>query len=286
MKAVLAGAFGKLGSDILKVLVDREHEVVAADIAEHEIEGLEKGSYTFRKIDATDPATLAGICDGADAVITTIGLTTASAKVTAYDIDYHGNLNLLNEAKRAGVGKFVYISVIKADKAPDTVPMVHAKALMEADLKASGIPYVIHRPTGYFYDIVKVFKPMVESGSVSLLGKEPVHANVVDCPEFAEFIVDHIGDENVTYSVGGKETWSYEEIARMCFDAAGKEPVIKYAPAFLFDVLAWLPKNKKNGKSAIIRFSKWTLTEEMVGDTHVGEHSFRDYIYQSFKKEA
>ena len=45
-------------------------------------------------------------------------------------------------------------------------------------------------------------------------------------------------------------------------------------------------KNKKNGKSAIIRFSKWTLTAEMVGDTHVGEHSCREYSYQSSGKEA
>ncbi len=228
---------------------------------------------------------LKGLCDGTDTVITTVGLTATSATLTNYDIDYNGNLNLLEEAKRAGVTKFVYISVIKADKAPD-VPMLHAKYLFEEKLKESGISYVIHRPTGYFYDIVKVFRPMIENGNVTLLGKEPVHANVVHTPDFAEFIVDHIGDQNVTYDVGGKETWSYEEIARMCFAAAGKEPVIKRAPAWLFDVLGNLPKNKKNGKKAILKFSKWTLTEEMVGDTHVGDSSFKEYINESFKKEG
>lgn len=285
MRVVLAGAYGKLGSDILKALVAHGHEVAAADMVERNVEGLDSGAYTFRKLDVTDAASLKGLCDGADAVITTVGLTTSSTTLTAYDIDYQGNLNLLNEAKTAGVEKFVYISVLKADKAPK-VPMLHAKALMEQELKASGIDYVIHRPTGYFYDIVKVFKPMIEKGEVSLLGKKPVHANVVDTPDFAAFIVDHLNDTNVTYSVGGKETWSYEEIAHMCFDAAGKEPKIKRAPAFLFDMLAALPKNKKNGTSAIIRFSKWTFTEEMVGDTVVGDASFKDYIYQSFKKEA
>ena len=126
---------------------------------------------------------------------------------------------------------------------------------------------------------------MIEKGKVYLLGKKPVQANVIDTPDFAEFIVKHIPDNNVTYNIGGRETWSYEEIARMCFAAAGKEPVIKHAPAFLFDILANLPKNKKNGKQAIIRFSKWTLTEEMVGDTVYGEHSFKQYISDSFKKE-
>ena len=164
--------------------------------------------------------------------------------------------------------------------------MLHAKWMFEEELKKSGISYVIHRPTGYFYDIIKVFRPMIEKGEVTLLGKKPVHANVIDTPDFAEFIVNHIGDTNVTYKIGGKETWSYEEIARMCFAAAGKEPVIKRAPSWLFDVLAILPKNKKNGKQAIIRFSKWTLTEEMVGDTTYGEHSFKKYIEDSFRKES
>lgn len=284
MKTVLAGAYGKLGSDILKELVSKGFDVVAADMIDREIPGLDKNKYTYKKLDVTDAALLKGLCDGADTVITTVGLTSTNAKITNYDIDYQGNLNLLNEAKAAGVKKFVYISVIKADKAPK-VPMLHAKYLFEEELKKSGIEYVIHRPTGYFYDIVKVFKPMIEKGSVSLLGKKAVHANVIDTPDFAEFIVKHIPDKNVTYNVGGKETWSYEEIARMCFSASGKEPVIKHAPPFLFDILANLPKNKKNGKQAIIRFSKWTLTEEMVGDTVYGEHSFKEYIQNSFGKE-
>ncbi len=283
MKVVLAGAYGKLGSEILKSLLIAGHNVVAADMIEGNIEGVDKASFAFKKLDVTDKNALKGICNGADAVITTVGLTKTSATLTNYDIDYNGNLNLLNEAKAAGVKNFVYISVIKADKAPD-VPMLHAKYLFEEELKKSGLTYVIHRPTGYFYDIVKVFRPMIENGKVTLLGKKPVHANVVDTPDFADFIVEHICDENKTYDVGGKETWSYEEIANMCFEAAGKTPVIKRAPAWLFDVLGSLPKNKKNGKQAILKFSKWTLTEEMVGDTKVGDSSFKKYIFDSFKK--
>ena len=281
MKVVLAGAYGNLGSDIFRALLKAGHEVVAADMIERDL-GL-TGNFTFKKLDVTNPEALKGLCDGADAVITTVGLTKTSATLDNYQIDYQGNVNLLNEAKRAGVKKFVYISVLKADKAPK-VPMLHAKYLMEEELKKSGMDYIIYRPTGYFYDIVKVFKPMIEKGEVTLLGKTPVSANVIDTPDFAEYIVEHLGDQNVTVSIGGKETWTYEEIARMCFDAAGKEPVIKRAPPFLFDVLAFVNKLKKNGKEAILRFSKWTLTEPMVGDVHAGAHSFKQYIEDSFKK--
>ena len=281
MKIVLAGAYGNLGSDIFKVLLKAGHTVVAADMIERDL-GLE-GDFSFRKLDVTKPEALKGLCDGADCVITTVGLTKTSAEVTNYDIDYQGNLNLLNEARSAGVKHFAYISVLKADKAPK-VPMLHAKYLFEEELKKSGLKWCIYRPTGYFYDIVKVFRPMIEKGEVTLLGNTPVHANVVSTEDFADFIVDHMLDENKIYNVGGKETWSYEEIARMCFAAAGKEPVIKRAPAWLFDMLAFVNKLKKNGKEAILRFSKWTLTEEMVGDTVTGDMSFKAYIEESFRK--
>lgn len=282
MTVVLAGAYGNLGADIFKSLLAAGHEVIAADVAQRDL-GI-AGNFTFKKIDVTKPETLKGLCDGADAVISTVGLTKSSATVSNYDIDYHGNLNLLSEAKAAGVKRFVYISVIKADKAPK-VPMLHAKCLFEQALKKSGLTWVIHRPTGYFYDIVKVFRPMIEKGEVTLLGSEAVHANVISTEDFADFIVKHLEDSNKTYDVGGKETYSYEEIAKMCFAAAGKEPVIKRAPAFLFDVLAFVNKLKKNGKEAILRFSKWTLTEEMVGSTKYGDMSFAEYIKESFKEK-
>lgn len=281
MKVVLAGAYGNLGSDIFRALLRDGHTVVAADMIERDL-GL-KGDFTFKKLDVTKPEALKGLCDGADCVITTVGLTKTSATTTNYEIDYQGNLNLLNEAKAAGVKHFAYVSVLKADKAPK-VPMLHAKYLFEEELKKSGLTWCIYRPTGYFYDIVKVFKPMIEKGEVTLLGKKPVHANVVSTEDFADFIAAHMMDENKTYDVGGKEIWSYEEIANMCFAAAGKEPVIKRAPAFLFDMLAFVNKFKKNGKEAILRFSKWTLTEEMVGSTAVGDMSFKAYIEESFRK--
>ena len=280
MKVVLAGAFGKLGTDILIELCKQGHEVVALDLVTKELEGY---TYTAKKIDVTKPETLAGTMEGADTVISTVGLTGTSATITNYDIDLNGNINLLAEAKKAGVKNFVYISVIKAESAPD-VPMLHAKYLFEEELKKSGLNYVIHRPTGYFYDIAKVFMPMIEKGEVTLLGKKAVSANVIDTPDFAEFIVAHMTDEKKMYNIGGKETYTYEELANLFFKAAGKEPVIKRAPEFLFSVLAFVNKLKKNGKEAILKFSKWTLTNDLVGDTVVGEASFKEYIENRYKE--
>ena len=284
MKVVLAGAFGHLGEDILRSLVKAGHDVVAADLVTRELKGC--SGFKAVRIDMTKPEQMKGLCDGAEVVITTVGLTTTNAKITNYDIDWGANKNLVDEAVRAGVKNFAYVSVLKADKAGPDVPMLHAKAMLEDYLKKSGMTWVIFRPTGYFYDIAKVFMPMVEKGKVTLLGSpdKPVHANVVDTPDFADFIVEHMCDDNKTYNVGGKETYSYEELAKMFFAAAGKEPNISYAPPMIFDVLAFVNKLKKNGKEAIIKFSKWTLTEEMVGDTKVGDHSFAEYIKSCYKK--
>ncbi len=283
MKVLLAGAFGNLGFEILKQLVEKKYEVIAADLKEKENNGLE-GKYTFKAIDATNPETLKGICDGVDTVITTMGLTTSSTRFTAYDIDYQGNLNLYNEAKKANVRKFNYISVISCDEpGAEKVPMLHAKYMLEQEIKKGDMSYVIYRPTGYFYDIAKVFKPYVDKGEMQLLkGYHNVKANVVDCPDFAKFIVEHMDDENVTYNVGGKETYTYEEMAKMCFKAANKPVIIKDSPIWMFSILANLPKIKKEGKHDIIMFSKWTLSHDLVGDTKVGEASFAEYIKDYF----
>ena len=81
MKVVLAGAFGNLGADILKELIKQGHEVVAADLKERDIDGI-KGKYKFAAIDARNPETLKGICDGCEVAITTMGLTGASKTIT------------------------------------------------------------------------------------------------------------------------------------------------------------------------------------------------------------
>ena len=278
MKVLLAGAFGHLGQDVLKSLLDAGHEVIAADVVTRETDF---GGYTPLRIDMTDKAKLAGVCEGVDAVITTVGLTKASETVTAYDIDYGANKNLLEEAKRAGVKHFAYISVLKADKGRQ-VPMLDAKAMFEEELKKSGITYAIFRPTGYFYDTAHIFQPKVEAGKVTLLKtKTPVRCNVIDTRDFADYIVEHMTDENKSYDVGGTETYTYEEITKMFFAAAGKEPKISFTPAFMFDlIIAMAPKWKKG----VIRFGKWTMTEDMVADVKTGKRSFAAFIKEIYEK--
>lgn len=286
MKVLLAGAYGKLGTDVLKTLVREGHDVLAVDMVTRDIDGIE-GKYEKKKVDVTKPEQVKGICAGREVVITTVGLTGSSATVTNYDVDYQGNLNILNDAVKEGVKNFAYVSVLKADDPKAAgVSMLDAKAKFERKLKESGLQYTIYRPTGYFYDIVKVFKPMIAKGKVTLLGKEPVSCNVIDTTDLADFMVKHMLDDNKTYNIGGTETYTYEEIANMMFAVNGKKPNISRAPVWLFDVLAWIQKVKKTGKESIIRFSKWTLSNSMVADTEYGKLSFKKYIEENGKVDA
>lgn len=278
MKVLLAGAFGHLGTDVLKVLVDAGHEVIAADAVTREVDF---AGFTPLKIDLTDKAALKGKCDGVDVVVTTVGLTKASEKLTPEDIDFGANRNLVDEAKAAGVKNFAYISVLKAEKGAH-IPMLAAKAKLEKYLKASGLTYTIFRPTGYFYDTAHIFQPKVEAGKVMLLKtKVPVRANVIDTRDFADYIVQHMADENKEYDVGGTETYTYKEIAQMFFEAAGKKPKISYAPQFLFDLII---RRAPEWKKGVIMFGKWTMTEDMVADVHYGKYSFKEYIKDIYAK--
>ncbi|MCQ2413125.1 MAG: NAD(P)H-binding protein [Sphaerochaetaceae bacterium] len=278
MKVLLAGAFGHLGSDVLKALVDAGHEVIAADAVTRD---MDFGGFTPLKIDLTDKEALKGKCDGVDVVVTTVGLTKASEKLTPEDIDFGANRNLVDEAKSAGVKNFAYISVLKAEKGAH-IPMLAAKAKLEKYLKASGLTYTIFRPTGYFYDTAHIFQPKVEAGKVMLIKtKTPVRANVIDTRDFADYIVQHMTDENKEYDVGGTETYTYKEIAEMFFEAAGKKPKISYAPQFLFDLII---RRAPEWKKGVIMFGKWTMTEDMVADVHYGKYSFKEYIKDIYAK--
>ncbi len=282
MKVAIAGAFGHLGYDVLKQAINKGYEVVALDIKEKDVE--EKGKYVFYPIDATKKETMNGVLDGVDVIISTVGLVSKSAKVTNYDVDLNGNLNLLEEAKKAGVKKFIYVSVIHAETAPD-VPMLDSKYKFEEELKKSGLSYSIVRPTGYFYDIAHVFMPMIEKGKVTLLGKKNYPVNVIDTSDLADFIINHVEtSENSFDEIGGKETYNYEEIARMFFAASNKKVKISRAPVFLFDLIIKKAKKKNDGSEAIIRFSKWTLTHAMEGSVKYGEKSFKEYISSLYKK--
>ena len=79
--------------------------------------------------------------------------------------------------------------------------------------------------------------------------------------------------------MGGTETYTYQEIAEMFYNADGvTNGPIKYVPAFMMDVLGKLPKIKKAGKTDVLKFSKFTLLNDCYGSDEVPGKSFKAYI--------
>lgn len=91
-----------------------------------------------------DPASLDLAMNGIDVVVSSAN---GYMKETIA-ADFAGNRNLIEAAARAGVKRFVFLSIVACDKAPD-VPHFHAKKVAEDLIRASGLPYVFVRAPAF-----------------------------------------------------------------------------------------------------------------------------------------
>ncbi|HEX8501706.1 MAG TPA: NAD(P)H-binding protein, partial [Pyrinomonadaceae bacterium] len=98
--------------------------------------------------DARHPERLAGACEGAPLVVSALGGSLAlryTPPDAGYrDVDLRANLNLLAEARRAGVRRFVYVSLYGAE-ALRGLGYVDAHEEFVAALKGSGLEYAVVR---------------------------------------------------------------------------------------------------------------------------------------------
>ena len=74
-------------------------------------------------------------------------------------------------------------------------------------------------------------------------------------------------------------------VYRIGLPQKGEEMASQEKYTILYARLSQEDLQKKNGKEAIIRFSKWTLTHELVGETVVGDASFAAYIKSRYQQQ-
>jgi uncharacterized protein YbjT (DUF2867 family) len=82
-------------------------------------------------------------------VISTVGITRQKDGLTYNDVDYQANVNLIDEAKKKGVKKFIYISVFNGQLLRH-LKICEAKEKLVDYLKKSGLDFCIIRPNGFF----------------------------------------------------------------------------------------------------------------------------------------
>ena len=167
-RVLLAGATGYLGRFILKELLQRDYQVktLVRDAGKVKADG-----YPDLKIceaEITDAGSIKGCCDTIDVVVSTVGITKQKDNLTYMDVDYQGNKNLLEEAKKEGVSKFIYISVLNAQKMRN-LKGIQAKLEFTEALKESGLNYLAVYPNGFFSDMLEYLK-MAQQGRGYVFG--------------------------------------------------------------------------------------------------------------------
>lgn len=148
---LLAGATGYLGGYLTQELLSQK--VRTKVIVRHKSKiPLVDPNLEIIDAEVTQPASLKGLFVDIDVVISTIGITRQKDGLTYMDVDYQANANLIDEAKNAGVKKFIYVSVLNGEKLRH-LKICEAKEKLVDYLKSSGLDYCIIRPNGFFSDM-------------------------------------------------------------------------------------------------------------------------------------
>ena len=230
-RILLAGATGYLGRFILAELRQRGCPVGAlvrdkARLPINDYPGLD-----LCEAEITDPGSIKGCCDSINVVISTVGITKQKDGLSYIDVDYQANVNLLEEAQRAGVSKFIYVSALNADKLKH-LSICRAKELFVEKIKDSGLAFCIVRPNGFFSDMAEFFA-MAQRGRAYLFGGGQLRSNPIHGADLAVVCADAINLQEQEIEVGGPETLTHEEIAKIAFTALKKNPKITYIPDWL-----------------------------------------------------
>ena len=239
-RVLVAGATGYLGGFVAREFKSRGHFVRALARSPQKLDHMKEGLDEIVKGEVTEPESIKDICDGIDVVFSSVGITRQKGKVTFRDVDYQGNKNLLEVAQKAGVKKFIYVSVFKG---PDLLYLAIVKAHEDFadELKASGMNFAIVRPNGFFFDMEEFFN-MAKRGRVYLIGPGDKKLNPIHGADLAITCVDAMEGENQEIDVGGPEVLSQREIATIALESLGKPVKISSIPVWLMNFMAALVK--------------------------------------------
>jgi len=229
--------------------------------------------------EATQPETLAGVMTGAHLVISCLGLTRQADGLGYWDVDYQANVNLLREAERAGVRRFAYVHVLRAN-ALGHVPMVAAKSAFVTALENSLLASTVIAPTGYFSDMSE-FLSMARGGRVWLFGDGQKRINPIHGQDLAAATADAVEAELDWVDVGGPDIFTHGELAKLALDALGKPHRIVFLPDVLRRValgfLPWATPRRIHGPA---HFLLSAIAHDMVGQPH-GTHHLADHFKAS-----
>ncbi len=273
---LLAGAGGLLGKRLLARYLEQGHTVKAAVFRAEELADIEHENLIPAVCDVRKPATLSGICDRCELVVSVVGVGRISGKLTHMDVDYQGNANLLAEAEKVGVERFIFIA--PEGTGPNTgVPLLEAKHLFEERLKESSMNYLIVRSGGFYSDLLEMGKS-AGKGPMFIIGSGKNHFTPVDLEDLADFMVEKsLGQDVGLCSIGGPENLTWEQICHQYQDHVKLPRKVLRIPHWLCSVTIKIiaPFSKKY--DAMGRLILFMSTHDLPTDP-IGKRSFTDYL--------
>jgi uncharacterized protein YbjT (DUF2867 family) len=280
MKVLLAGATGLVGTEVLQLLHEAGHEVRTLSRDPERAQRLTKYSKDVRTLDATREGALAGICDGIDVVVSTLGAPVASQakeRRSFKKVDTVANLALIAEAKNAKVRRFVYLGVYGGPVYDETA-YVQSHAIVEKALQGSGLSYTVVKPTGIFGAFAE-FVQMARKGPVPVIGSGTAPTNPVHERDVAEVIVRSLDSGPKTVDVGGPDVLTRREIVELSFRTIESRPRPLAMPPWLMGLIAGVFRLFHPRMSEFLRFVILASTNPCVAP-QVGTRQLAPYLAQ------
>ena len=275
IRVLVAGATGYLGGYIMKELQQRTIWVRALARDTSKLGLSCSNNIEIQKGYITEPQSIKGCCRDIDVVISTVGITKQKDGLTYMDVDYKANINLLREATKSGVKKFIYISVLKGQELR-MLKICEAKEKFVDELKNSGLEFCVIRPNGFFSDMTAYIE-MARKGRIYLFGNGENRANPIHGADLAAFCVDAITNDTREIEIGGPQTLSHNEIAHLAFHAVNKKAVITYIPEWLRKMVLWSLRRLSGSRFyGPLEFFLTVMAMDMLAPEY-GTRTLRDY---------
>jgi uncharacterized protein YbjT (DUF2867 family) len=275
-KVLVAGATGYLGRFVVKAFKAKGYWVRALGRSEAKLAPIKELADELFIGEVTDPGSLDGLCDGIDAVFSSVGITRQKDGLTYNDVDYQANRNLLTLAEASDVSKYMYVHVLNAEKLKH-VALVQAKQTFVDDLKRSTLDHTVICPTGFFSDMEEVLS-MARSGRVYLFGNGSNRINPIHGADLAEVCAETLVRPASEIDVGGPEVFTYREIAELAFDVVDQREKITCIPKYLVSAtvgaLRWLTPAKVYGP---VQFMASVMTMDVIGQPR-GQRRLADHF--------
>lgn len=248
MSLLIVGATGTLGRQVTRRALDEGYEVRCLVRSLKKAAFLKEWGAELVVGDLCKPDTLPTALEGVTAVIDA-ATARATDSLSIKQVDWEGKLNLVQAAKAAGIDRYIFFSILDAEKHPN-VPLMEIKHCTEKLLVESGLNYTILRPCGFLQGLIGQYAiPILEGQAVWVMGDTSPTA-YMDTQDIAKFAVRALKvpeTEKQSFAIVGPRAWGAYEIIRLCERLSGKEARVSRMPIGLLRAIR-----------RFARFFQWT----------------------------